>query len=76
MNQSQIKARVLPILDDYLGVAAEFVLDDILASVPSGQAFDQRVFLYGFERALRKELPAGVPADAIMKSIKAALSKP
>lgn len=76
MNRSQIKTRVLPILDEYLGVAAEFVLDDILDFVPPSQAYDQRIFLHGFERALRRELPAGVPTSTIMKSIQAALAKP
>ncbi len=76
MTPAQIKSRTLPILDEYLGVAAEFVIDDILETVPVGQAYDQRVFLHGFERALRRELPSGVPTATIMSAIKAALSRP
>jgi hypothetical protein len=75
MNHVQIKARALPILEDHLGVAAEFVIDDILSSLPTVNAFDQRVFLHGFERALRRELPAGVPTETIMVAIKKALTK-
>jgi hypothetical protein len=44
MNPTEIRQRVLPVLQDYFGVAAEFVLDDVMAAIPQSSAFDQRAF--------------------------------
>jgi hypothetical protein len=74
MNPTEIRQRVLPVLQEYFGVAAEFVLDDVLAAIPQSNAFDQRLFLFAFQAALRREIPPGTPADPIVNAAVKALS--
>jgi hypothetical protein len=47
--------------DEYLGVAAEFEVDDIFLRFASVEAFDKGVFTYVFERALRKSYRKACP---------------
>jgi hypothetical protein len=58
MNPTEIRQRVLPVLQDYFGVAAEFVLDDVMAAIPQSSAFDQRLFLFAFQARLAPRDPA------------------
>ncbi len=76
MNPTEIRHRVLPVLEEYFGVAAEFVLDDVLAAIPQSNAFDQRLFMFSFQAALRKEIPPGTPADPIVNAAVKALTSP
>lgn len=75
MNPTEIRKRVLPVLQEYFGVAAEFVLDDVLAAIPQSNAFDQRLFLFAFQTALRTQIPPGTPADPIVNAALRALSR-
>ena len=73
MNPTEIRQRVLPVLQDCFGVAAEFVLDDVMAAIPQSSAFDQRLFLFAFQTALRREIPPGTPPDPIVNAALKAL---
>lgn len=74
MSSPTLQSRLLPVLEEHFGMAAEFVLADILQAVPPSQAFDQSHFLMAFESALRREIPPGVPAEPILRAVRKALS--
>lgn len=73
MHPDIARNRILPILKEHFGVAAEFLLDDVLAGIPIGPAYDPTSFIQAFEAALAKELPPGVAGGPIFKAIRKAL---
>lgn len=73
MHPETARQRILPILQEHFGVAAEFLLDDALAAVSVGAAYDPTSFIVAFEAALAKELPPGLPSAPIFKAIRKAL---
>lgn len=74
MTAPTLQSRLLPVLEEHFGMAAEFVLADILLIVPPSNAFDQSHFVQAVESALRREIPPGVPAEPILKAVRKALS--
>jgi hypothetical protein len=74
IDQNKLSASATKALIEYLGVAAEFVVDDALrvvsASSSQGNLPDE-LFIRSFFIALGGMLPSSVPFDAVKREIAA-----
>ena len=71
MKISQLRAAALHVLTEHIGVAAEFVVDDVISALEADPTLrnNPAMVLRQFFAKLDAELPAGINTPAIQLAI-------
>jgi len=71
-NPEQVAATATAVLVEYLGVAAQFVVDDAMEATTTGDSLlqaSEEVHLRSFLINLLQQLPAGLPSERIRHAV-------